>query len=93
MNYSAIKMAAKHCLSAQCIVVDIVPLTFRPSLATFAIFHKWAKNSKKVKAIALSFRPFSATFSIFEKGAKIVQKVRLNFRPFLATFSIFHKWA
>jgi hypothetical protein len=26
MNYSANKMAAKHCLSAQCIVVDIVPL-------------------------------------------------------------------
>jgi hypothetical protein len=28
MNYSANKMAAKHCLSAQCIVVDIVPLSF-----------------------------------------------------------------
>jgi hypothetical protein len=28
MNYSANKMAAKHCLSAQCIVVDIVPLRF-----------------------------------------------------------------
>jgi hypothetical protein len=28
MNYSANKMAAKHCLSAQCIVVDIVPLIF-----------------------------------------------------------------
>jgi hypothetical protein len=27
MNYSANKMATKHCLSAQCIVVDIVPLT------------------------------------------------------------------
>jgi hypothetical protein len=27
MNYSANKMAAKHCLSAQCIVVDIVPLS------------------------------------------------------------------
>jgi hypothetical protein len=26
MNYSANKMAAKHCLSTQCIVVDIVPL-------------------------------------------------------------------
>jgi uncharacterized membrane protein YGL010W len=26
MNYSANKMAAKHCLSAQCIVVDIVSL-------------------------------------------------------------------
>jgi hypothetical protein len=26
MNYPANKMAAKHCLSAQCIVVDIVPL-------------------------------------------------------------------
>jgi hypothetical protein len=26
MNYSANKMAAKHCLSVQCIVVDIVPL-------------------------------------------------------------------
>jgi hypothetical protein len=24
-----------------------IALTFRPFLATFAIFHKWAKNSKK----------------------------------------------
>ena len=71
----AIKMAAKHCLSAQGIVVDIVPLTFRPFLATFAIFHKCAKNSKKVKAIALTFRPFLAT--IFHKWAKNSKKVRL----------------
>jgi hypothetical protein len=26
-----------------------IALTFRPFLATFAIFHKWAKNSKKVR--------------------------------------------
>jgi hypothetical protein len=26
-----------------------IGLTFRPYLATFAIFHNWAKNSKKVK--------------------------------------------
>jgi hypothetical protein len=29
MNYSANKMAAMHCLSAQCIVVDIVPLIIK----------------------------------------------------------------
>ena len=28
MNYSANKMAAKHCLSAQCIVVDNASLTY-----------------------------------------------------------------
>jgi hypothetical protein len=55
-----------------------IALTFRPFLATFATFHKWAKIVQKVRLyIALTFRPFSATFSIFEKGAKIVQKVRL----------------
>jgi hypothetical protein len=26
-----------------------IALTFRPFLSTFAIFHKWAKNSKKVR--------------------------------------------
>jgi hypothetical protein len=26
-----------------------IALTFGPYLATFAIFHKWAKNSKKVR--------------------------------------------
>ena len=26
-----------------------IALTFRPFLATFSIFHKWAKNSKKVR--------------------------------------------
>jgi hypothetical protein len=26
-----------------------VALTFRPFLATFSIFHKWEKNSKKVR--------------------------------------------
>jgi hypothetical protein len=26
-----------------------IALTFRPFLATFAIFHKWAKNNKKVR--------------------------------------------
>jgi hypothetical protein len=26
-----------------------IALIFRPFLATFAIFHKWAKNSKKVR--------------------------------------------
>jgi hypothetical protein len=36
-----------------------IALTFRPFLATFAIFHnKWAKKQQKSKAIALSFRPF-----------------------------------
>ena len=62
--------------------------TFRPFLATFFTFHKWAKKSK---AIALTFRPF------FINGQKTAKKVRLyialTFRPFLATFSIFHKWA
>jgi hypothetical protein len=28
-----------------------IALTFRPFLATFAIFHKWAKNSKKVRLL------------------------------------------
>jgi hypothetical protein len=27
----------------------IIVLTFRPFLATFPVFHKWAKNSKKVR--------------------------------------------
>jgi hypothetical protein len=26
-----------------------IDLTFRPFLATFVVFHKWAKNSKKVR--------------------------------------------
>jgi hypothetical protein len=26
-----------------------IAFTFRPFLATFSIFHKWAKNSKKVR--------------------------------------------
>jgi hypothetical protein len=26
-----------------------IALTFRPFLATFAILHKWAKNSQKVR--------------------------------------------
>jgi hypothetical protein len=26
-----------------------IALTFRPFLATFVIFHKWAKNSEKVR--------------------------------------------
>jgi hypothetical protein len=26
-----------------------IALTFRPFLGTFSIFHKWAKNSKKVR--------------------------------------------
>jgi hypothetical protein len=26
-----------------------ITLTFRPFLDTFAIFHNWAKNSKKVR--------------------------------------------
>jgi hypothetical protein len=26
-----------------------IALTFRPFLATFRIFHKWTKNSKKVR--------------------------------------------
>jgi hypothetical protein len=26
-----------------------IALTFRPFLATFAIFHKWEKNSEKVR--------------------------------------------
>ena len=35
MNYSANKMAAKHCLSAQCIVVDIVPLMIQDQIKTW----------------------------------------------------------
>jgi hypothetical protein len=27
----------------------MIAFTFRPFLPTFPIFHKWAKNSKKVK--------------------------------------------
>ena len=65
-----------------------IALTFRPFLATFPIFHKWAKKQKS-KAIALTFRPF------FINGQKTAKKVRLyialTFRPFLATFSIFRK--
>jgi hypothetical protein len=26
-----------------------IALTFRPFLATFSIFHNWAKNNKKVR--------------------------------------------
>jgi hypothetical protein len=37
---------------------NAIALTFRPFLATFAIFHKWAKKQQKSKAIALTFRPF-----------------------------------
>ena len=44
-----------------------IAFTFRPFLATYYIFHKWAK-----KAIALTFRPFLADFS-----AKNSKKVRL----------------
>ena len=49
-------------------------LTFRPFLATFAIFHKLAKKQQKSKAIALSIRPFLATFAIFHKWAKDSKK-------------------
>jgi hypothetical protein len=28
---------------------EAIALTLRPFLATFAVFHKWAKNSKKVR--------------------------------------------
>jgi hypothetical protein len=55
-----------------------IALTFRPFLATFSIFYKRAKNSKKVRLyIALTFRPFLATFPIFHKWAKNRKKVRL----------------
>jgi hypothetical protein len=55
MNYSANKMAAKHCLSAQCIVVDIVPLTILeiPLLSTlvpevyFYYFHCEGERKNK----------------------------------------------
>ena len=53
-----------------------IALTFRPFLATFPIFHKWAKKQKS-KAIAFTFRPFLATFPIFHKWAKTAKKVRL----------------
>jgi hypothetical protein len=47
-----------------------IAFTFRPFLATYSIFHKCAKNSKKVRLyIALTFRPFLGTFSIFHKWA------------------------
>ena len=60
-----------------------IALTFRPFLATFSIFHKWAKKQKS-KAIALTFRPFLATFSIFHKWAKNTKTtaIALTFRPF-----------
>ena len=47
-----------------------IALTFRPFLATFPIFHKWAKKQLKSKAIAFTFRPFLATYFIFHKWAK-----------------------
>jgi hypothetical protein len=52
-------------------------MTFRPFLATYFIFEKEAKNSKKSKAIAFTFHPFLATYFIFEKEAKNSKKVRL----------------
>jgi hypothetical protein len=49
----------------------IIAFTFRPFLATFFIFEKRAKNSKKVKAISFTFRPFLATFFVnAQKTAK-----------------------
>jgi membrane protease YdiL (CAAX protease family) len=54
-----------------------IAFTFRPFLATFAIFHKWAKKQQKSKAIALTFRPFLATLAIFHKWAKNSKNVRL----------------
>jgi hypothetical protein len=54
-----------------------IALTFRPFLATYAIFHKWAKKQQKSKAIALTFRPFLATFAILHKWPKNSKKVGL----------------
>jgi hypothetical protein len=54
-----------------------IALTFRPFLATFAIFHKWTINKlQKSKAIALTFRSFLATFAIFQNWKKNSEKVR-----------------
>jgi hypothetical protein len=55
-----------------------IALTFRPFLATFAVFHKcMRKKQQKSKVIALTFRPFLATFAVFHKWAKNSKKVRL----------------
>jgi hypothetical protein len=59
MNYSANKMAAKHCLSAQCIVVDIVPLSLKNILneiALLAILNEIVLiNTEKIKFVVNVF--------------------------------------
>jgi hypothetical protein len=45
--------------------VKAIALTFRPFLATFAIFHKWAKNSKKVSLYSLNFSSIFSDFCHF----------------------------
>ena len=48
-----------------------IALTFRPFLATFPIFHKCAKNSKKVRLYSLYFSSiFSDLFHFWKRGKK-----------------------
>jgi hypothetical protein len=54
-----------------------IDFTFRPLLATYFIFEKEVKKSKKIKAIAFTFCPLFANYFIFEKSAKNSKKVRL----------------
>jgi hypothetical protein len=51
-----------------------IALTFRPFLATFAIFHKWAKNSKKVRLYSLNFSSIFSDFCHFSQVGKKQQK-------------------
>jgi ribosome-associated toxin RatA of RatAB toxin-antitoxin module len=52
-------------------MIKAIAFTFRPLLATFLIFHKWPKNSTKVRLyIAFTFRSFLATLLIFHKWPK-----------------------
>jgi hypothetical protein len=66
-----------------------ITLTFRPFLATFAIFQNWAKKSLNFSSIFSDFCHFSSVGKKQQNGKAIA----LTFRPFLATFAIFHKWA
>jgi hypothetical protein len=51
MNYSANKMAAKHCLRAQCIVVDIVPLMLFNFFVKLAICQVQYVQLSVIKAV------------------------------------------
>jgi hypothetical protein len=87
MNYSANKMAAKHCLSAQCIVVDIVPLTKRwkewnDSLETFTVPRSLAPHRQSVSEVTLhgfgdaSSRGVCAVvYAVVNQGEEITQEL------------------